>query len=185
MTTTPATMNGIDTAALDEIAGRVAADPREGLVRFEVSTAWSGGTRSETRVAAWELGGKRMPRDFAVGSDEPLELLGTNTAPNPQELLMAALNACMTVGYVAGCSVQGIELRSLRLQTSGELDLRGFLGLDPGVPPGYASLRTVVRIDADAPPERLREIHETVLRTSPNRWNLGQPVRMESELVIG
>ena len=38
------------------------------------------------------------------------ELLGQNSAPNPQELLMTALNACITVGYVAGAAVKGVTL---------------------------------------------------------------------------
>ena len=71
-----------------------------------------------------------IARTFKVACDEPVELCGENTAANPQELLMSALNACMMVGYVAGCAVRGIALEQLELETSGELDLRGFLGID-------------------------------------------------------
>ncbi|MGC7358423.1 OsmC family protein, partial [Mycobacteroides abscessus subsp. massiliense] len=66
-------------------------------------------------------------------ADEPPELLGGNTAPNPQELLMAALNACMSVGYAAVAATMGVTVRSLEIETTGELDLRGFLGLDANV----------------------------------------------------
>jgi hypothetical protein len=55
---------------------------------------------------------------------------GTNRFANPQEHLVA-LNACTTVGYVAQCAVRGITLESLEIQTDGEIDLRGFLGIDP------------------------------------------------------
>lgn len=65
--------------------------------------------------------------------DEPFELLGENTAPNPQEYLMTALNTCVTVGYVAGAAVRGIMLETLEIKTKGELDLRGFLGIDDTV----------------------------------------------------
>lgn len=179
-----ALINGIDTDALRVIAQDVAADPTKGIAAFEVVTSWKGGTRSDTRVESWQLGARRMSRDFTLRSDEPHELLGGNTAPNPQEMLMAAFNACMTVGYVAGCALAGIELRSLSIRTEGRLDLRGFLGLDAGIAPGYETLRSVVAIDADAPAEALREIHETVLRTSPNRWNITRPVKHEAELRI-
>lgn len=181
-----ALINGIDVEALGALAQGVAADPSKGLAGFEVVTSWKGGTRSDTRVESWRLGEKRMSRDFTLRTDEPLELLGGNTAPNPQEMLMAAFNACMTVGYVAGCALAGVELRSLSIRTEGQLDLRGFLGLDASVAPGYEKLRSIVSIDADAPEHVLREIHETVLRTSPNRWNITRPVKHEAELhVVG
>jgi uncharacterized OsmC-like protein len=80
-------------------------------------------------VDGWELGNRRYTKSFRIDADEPCELCGNNTQPNPQEYLMAAFNACMMVGYVAGASIRGIELESVEIDTSGELDLRGFLGL--------------------------------------------------------
>jgi hypothetical protein len=40
----------------------------------------------------------------------PCELGGSNRFANPQEYLLAALNACVTVGYVGQCAVRGIAL---------------------------------------------------------------------------
>ena len=54
---------------------------------------------------------------------------------------MAAFNACITVGYVAGARSKGIKLESLEIETRGELDLRGFLGLSDAVAPGYENDR--------------------------------------------
>ncbi len=45
------------------------------------------------------------------------------------------------MGYVAQSAVRGITLESLAIETEGEIDLGGFLGIDPAVPPGYESLR--------------------------------------------
>jgi uncharacterized OsmC-like protein len=117
-------------------------------------------------------------------ADEPLELLGTNTAPNPQELLMSALNACMMVGYVAGAALNGITLQKLEIETSGTLDLRGFLGLDDKVKPGYEKLSYVVRIKGNGTPLQFREIHETVMRTSPNYFNIARPIYLDGELKV-
>jgi uncharacterized OsmC-like protein len=183
-TRTLTTINGIDTVALRRLAEEVGADAARGVARFAVTTAWKGGTRSDSHVAAWHLGGRILPRDFTLRADEPPELLGGNTAPNPQEMLMAAFNACMLVGFVALCALEGIEIRTLRLDTEGELDLRGFLGLDPSVKPGYESLRTTFRVSASATKEQLGVVLEAMKKTSPNRWNLGQPVALETELVV-
>ena len=97
---------------------------------------------------------------------------------------MAGLNACMTVGYVAGCSVRGIELESLSIETEGSLDLRGFLGIDKNVPPGYEEIRYTVRIKGNGTPEQFEEIHKTVMATSPNYWNLSRPIRLTPTLVV-
>jgi uncharacterized OsmC-like protein len=182
--TAAATINGLDTDALRRLAADVAAQPTRGIAGFKVTTGWKGGTRSESRVEGWKLGGQHKRKDFVIGSDEPRELLGGNTAPNPQELLMASLNACMLVGYVAGAAMEGITLQSLSIETTGELDLRGFLGIDPAVKPGYDSLHYVVRIRGNGTPEQFRKIHETVSAHSPNRWNVSQPIRLTSDLVV-
>ena len=98
---------------------------------------------------------------------------------------MAAFNACITVGYVAGASVRGITLKSLEIRTRGELDLRGFLGLSDDVPPGYEEIDYEVRIDGDGTPEQFEAIHQNVLKTSPNYFNVSQPVRVNATLQVG
>jgi uncharacterized OsmC-like protein len=184
MTATAPHLNGIDLPALGEFVEQVKADPAKATVRFKVTTRWSGQTRSETTIDGYELAGEAIDRRFKVVADEPSELLGTDTAPNPQELLMTALNACMAVGYVAQASVHGIELRTLEIETSGELDLRGFLGLDEAIPPGYRQLDYTVRIGGDGTAEQFREIHQAVMKTSPNVFNLNQPICMNGRLEV-
>jgi hypothetical protein len=97
-----------------------------------------------------------VPRSFTIVADEPCELLGTDAAPNPQELLMSAFNACMMVGYVAQASVRGITLDTCRIETEGELDLRGFLGLDETVPAGYRRISYTVFLEGRRHPRAVR-----------------------------
>jgi uncharacterized OsmC-like protein len=177
-------INGFDVDGLKRIMHGISLDPAEGMVKFGVTTAWVGGGRSATRVSGYELAGRHVDRSFTISCDEPKELLGTDTAANPQELLMAAFNACQLVGYVAGASLEGIELDLLEIHTEGELDMRGFLGLDETVTPGYDELHTTVRIKGNGTPEQFQHIHETVMATSPNRWNIANPIRLTSELVV-
>lgn len=178
-------VNGLDLDALGATVQAIADDPVLGQVRFSVRTRWDGQTRSTSQVKGYALGGEQIAREFEIAADEPLELLGTNTAPNPQELLMAALNACMTVGYVAGAAMQGIALERLEIETTGQLDLRGFLGLDPSIPPGYEELDYHVRIAGNGTPEQFEEIHRAVMATSPNYFNLARPIRMNGTLAVG
>lgn len=97
---------------------------------------------------------------------------------------MSAMNACMLVGYVVGAAVRGITLTKLEIETEGALDLRGFLGIDPTVKPGYDTLRYTVRIAGDGIAEQFEAIHRTVMRTSPNRFNLAMPISLEASLEV-
>ncbi len=177
-------VNGLDLDALQEVVRTVGQDPSKGMVEFRVKSEWRGQARSEAVVESYTIGGARVPRSFRINADEPLELLGQNTAPNPQELLMAALNACVMVGYVAGAAVHGITLEKLEIETEGALDLRGFLGLDENVKPGYDSIRYTVRIQGNGTREQFQEIHENVMKTSPNFYNLSRPVRIDARLEV-
>jgi uncharacterized OsmC-like protein len=185
VTTKTKRVNGIDVNYLMETIDAVAAEPRKGIVGFTVKSAWKGQTRSEHVVDSYKLGGETIPRRFAVACDEPVELCGENTAANPQELLMSALNACMMVGYVAGCAVRGIALEALEIETSGELDLRGFLGIEDDVKAGYDAIQVRVTIKGSGTEAQFREIHRTVLKTSPNYFNISRPIPVEATLSIG
>ena len=177
-------INGIDVRAIGAMVEQIQADPDKAIVRFRVRTCWTGQTRSETVIEGYELGGETVDRRFKVVADEPNELLGGNSAPNPQELLMTALNACMTVGYVAQAAIHGITLDTMEIETHGHLDLRGFLGLDDSVPPGYRQLDYTVRIGGNGAPEQFEAIHQAVMKTSPNFFNLNQPICMNGRLEI-
>ena len=175
-------VNDIDLGRLTDLVEEAAVNPSLG---FEVTTRWGGQFRSESTVGAIRMGnGDLVVRDHVIKADEPEEILGGNEAPNPQELLMAALNACMTVGYVAGAAKRGVTLSKLEIQTKGTLDLRGFFALADTVPPGYPALQYVVRIAGDGTPEQFAEIHAEVQATSPNYDNLARAIRMDATLEI-
>jgi uncharacterized OsmC-like protein len=186
MTTTlePKTINGIDTGALRNAIDAVAADPAKGRTHWQVASHWRGGARSDTLVKSYGIGGQTVPKDFTIRIDEPLELCGTNQFANPQEHLLAALNACMIVTYVAYCALEGIELSALRIETEGDIDLRGLFSLDSSVPAGYEQLRYTVHIAGNGTPEQFERIHRTVMSASPNYFNLRNPIPLHSRLVV-
>ena len=178
-------VNGLDLKALGEVVEAIGKDASQAKVAFNVTTKWAGQTRSETIVEGYTIGGERVTRTHKIVADEPFELLGGDSAPNPQELLMAAFNACITVGYVAGASLQGITLDSLEIRTRGELDLRGFLGLSDAVPAGYEEIDYEVKIKGNGTAEQFAAIHDNVLKTSPNYFNISRPIRVNATLKVG
>lgn len=182
--TRPNVVNGINVDDLMQIVQGVVADPANAATRWKVSTKWQGQTHSRSQVEGYDLAGQHIARPFTIDVDEPCELGGSNRYANPQEHLLASLNACMTVGYVAQCALRGIVLESLEIETTGDIDLRGFLGLDPTVANGYESLSYTVRIKGDASSAQFEEVHAAVMATSPNFYNIANPVTLKPALVV-
>ena len=183
-TAVPTVINGINVDDLLALIDGVKREPEKGKTNWHVVTTWQGQARSRAEIGSYGLGGKELPRRFSIDIDEPRELGGSNNFANPQEHLIAALNACMTVGYVALCAVRGITLESLAIETDGDIDLRGFLGIDPAVPPGYETLRYTVRIKGSGTKEQFAEVHEAVMATSPNFYNLSRAVALKPALIV-
>lgn len=80
---------------------------------------------------------------------------------------------------------RGIDFEDFEIEVTGELDLRGYLGLGDSVRPGYKNLEYTVRIESDASEEVLREILEEAERTSPMFDNISNDVPISSSLKAG
>jgi uncharacterized OsmC-like protein len=182
--TKPNVVNGINVDDLMTLVAGVKGDAAKGKTNWRVATTWQGQARSRTQIEGFGIGGQQVSRQFSIDIDEPNELGGSNRFANPQEHLLAALNACMTVGYVALSALHGITLEKLEIVTEGEIDLRGFLGIDPAVPAGYESLHYTVRIKGNGTRDQFFEIHKAVMATSPNFYNVARPVTLKPTLVV-
>jgi uncharacterized OsmC-like protein len=177
-------LNGLDTNALTATVAAVAGNPALAPVAFRAKSTWNGRLRSETKIEGYELAGAPIPRSHTIRSDEPHELFGTDSTANPQDLLLAALNACMMVGFVVGATARGITIESLSVESSLALDLRGAFGLDPGIPAGAERIRYTIEVNGSGTREQFEDIHAEVTRNSPNRYHLANPIAFEAELVV-
>lgn len=105
-------------------------------------------------------------RQFIFTVDEPAQLGGTDTGPNPVELVLAALGTCQEIVYATYARLLDIPLESIAIRVSGSLDLRGFLGA-ADVPAGYEAIDYDVAIESPAPPEDIARLVDTVNRRCP------------------
>ncbi|HSJ27935.1 MAG TPA: OsmC family protein [Acidimicrobiia bacterium] len=164
-------LNNVDLESVGSLVGAIQAEPVKAETVWSATVDWTGGFRSEARI-----------RDFpALSSDEPAGLGGTDTAPNPVEQLLAALGNCLAVGYAANASVAGIELRSLRVELSGDLDLHTFLGLADDHA-GFRSISAKVHLESDASAEAIEALHAKVTSTSPVGHTLGRAIPVDIAL---
>jgi uncharacterized OsmC-like protein len=100
--------------------------------------------------------------------DEPPVLLGTDNGANPVEYALAALAGCLTTSLVYHASARGLVIEEVESTLSGDLDLRGFLGMDERVRNGYQQIQVKFKIKAPGvPQETLRELVELAQKRSP------------------
>ncbi len=165
-------LNDVDLEAVAGLAGKIQQQPGVADTSWSARVSWKGGFRSEAQI-----------REFGpITSDEPAQLGGTDTGPNPVEQLLAALGNCLAVGYAANASAAGIEIRDLSIELEGELDQHTVLGLSPGGNAGDDKISVRVRIDCDAPAAALEALHDRVVGTSPVGHTLARAVPLKIEL---
>lgn len=177
-------MENLDLRALLERISQIENDVSGSKVKFRVKTNWQGKSKSRSIIDSYNLGGKEISRHFEVDIDEPSELFGDNEAPNPQEMLLSALNACLMSSYVTCAAMHLIKLDHIEIESSGELDLRGFLGLNLSTKPGYEALNYKVKIKGDATESQIEMMHKAVMSTSPSLFNMERPIKMLADLEI-
>ena len=165
-------INDVNIDAVAGLAGKIQQEPDVAATKWSARVDWKGGFRSEASV-----------REFGpMKSDEPGQLGGTDTGPNPVEQVLAALGNCLAVGYAANATAAGIEIRDMSIQIDGDLDLHTFLGLAPDGNAGYNSISVSVKIDSDAAAEDLQALHQKVVGTSPVGHTLSRAVPVKIEL---
>ncbi|MEU2124784.1 OsmC family protein [Nocardia niwae] len=135
----------------DATARAVAEDPANALVVFRASGATEG-----TVGSAITLG------KYTVRVDEPPALGGADTAPNPVEVYLASLIACQVVTYRFWAQRLGVTIDELSVSAEGDLDVRGFFGLDDNVRAGFQAVRVTVHIGGPDTDQRYAELQQAV-----------------------
>jgi uncharacterized OsmC-like protein len=174
--------NGIPASALSEFVNEVRDQPEEANIHYGVKLDWESGTRMSAQPGTMNIGPHRVTRSFGWKVDEPRQLLGSNHGPNPQEYLLSGLGACLTVAFVAGATVRGIELDALSVEVEGDLDLHGFLGLASPNTIGFREIRYTVAVAADATGEQLESLRQTAEAHSPNAQTLAGGVALVGQI---
>jgi len=155
-------LNGVDVPALFATIDAVRQQPELAKFQFRVSNRWVNGTNSRSRIESFNgAGGEQSHvRTFEYDADHPQVLTGTDQGPSPVEFLLHALATCLTAGIGNIAAARGIKLTEVESSVTGNIDLRGILGLSNEVRNGYQDIRVEFKIKGDAPPEKLRQLVE-------------------------
>ena len=171
-------VNGVDLDRLSGTIDAVTADPALARFQFRARNHWIDGGYSRTTIKDFYGAGQEdttRTESFTVDTDEPPVLLGENRAPNTGEYVLHALAACVSGTIVYHAAARGIALDGVETSIDGDLDLRGFLGLDSNVRPGYEQIQVTITVAGDFDDDQLAEI-SSLTRYSPVRDIVSNPV---------
>lgn len=172
-------LNGWDVDAMNEAVEGVKQEPESGRLTWRSRVCWDRGFGLDVHTSGIEQLGDVVERPFTLRGDHPPELLGENTGATAIELLMGALGACMAGTFAAQATARGIEVESLEIDVSADLDLNGFFGLQP-VDPGVSNVTVAFRIRSDAGEDVLREIADAARAHSPVYDSVTRPIEVEA-----
>lgn len=175
--------NGIPAAALSEFVNEVRDTPHEAVMDYGINITWESGTRSRVEAKPMHVGGHRVSRKFSWKADEPRQLMGTNHAANPQELLLSGLGACMMVSFLAGASAKGIQIETLEIDFEASLDLRGFMGIEANSAVGFPEIQYTIHVTGDASAEAFETLHRASVVHSPNAQTILNQVALKGAIV--
>lgn len=157
--------------AVETMQNELRANPDKAVATFVADSRQVQGLQSETKI-----------RNFTITVDEPESLGGTDTGPNPVELILGALASCQEITYRAFAEAMEIPLDNVSVRIEGDLDLRGFFAVNDNVRAGFQDIRGVVELDSSASEEELAQLRKIVDAHCPVLDILRKPVPVSLEV---
>ncbi len=153
--------------------------------KYTLLTTWQGGMASRTccQSGTSDASLSAAPRHI-IDSDEPVDLGGAGLAPNPQEMMLAAFNACMMAVFVQQAQQANITLTYLEIQTAGDLITVIPSSQQPDAEGSTGWLQYVIRVRGDGSVQQFEQLHRRVIGTSLNRWLLAWNMTIEGDLIL-
>ena len=160
-------------ATIERTREVLATTPAAGKATFSADLDLVGTTQVDVRV-----------RGHRFAADEPESLGGTDVAANPVEYVLGALGACHAITYRVWSEHLGIGFDDISIRVEGDLDVRGFFGVDDAVRPGCSEIRVSTTIRGTEPDERYDELHKLVEEHCPVQDMLAGNVALAAEMTV-
>lgn len=157
--------------ALERNVRAVTARPSVGRGTAVTKVRWRHGLTCDVEDGPWKL---------VVGMTDKYG--GDDAGPNPGVFGRTALGSCLAIGYAMWAARMNVPIRSLDIEVQADYDVRGELGIDDSVRPGYHGMRVVVSIGSDAPESEVVAMLEMAERHSSYLDDFRNPVPVQREL---
>jgi uncharacterized OsmC-like protein len=150
------------------------SDPAKAQATFVAEHELVGATEVSVKVGS----GHR----FTV--DEPAALGGADKAANPVEYALASLGSCQAITYRIWAAQLGVKLDKVKVDIDGDIDLRGFFGLDREVRAGFNAVRIRVTLGGPETEARYQELAAAVDAHCPVLDLFRNPVPVERSVTL-
>jgi len=162
------TINGFDAEAIANTVGAIQKDPTIANFELRARNTWISGGHNRSTIqgfygACQEDTSRKVP--FVYDNDEPPVLLGENKGANPAEVILHGLLGCMTTAMMLLASARGIKVAGVSSSVEGDIDLKGFLGLDDNSEKGFQQIR--VKFDIEGASEEQKKELISLAKQSP------------------
>ncbi|MBZ0155222.1 MAG: OsmC family protein [Alphaproteobacteria bacterium] len=147
--------------------------PEAAIYKPKVSSRHVRGLYTETKV-----------REHVVKSDYGEAAGGTNLAPNPIELLLSALAACIEAAFYEFAEHEGVPVQSLSVEVEGTLDLRGLFMVDESVAPGFQDLKYTFTIESAEDEAKVMDLARRVVDHCPVFDSLKRPLNISGDIQV-
>jgi uncharacterized OsmC-like protein len=167
--TKPRELNGVNVEELFGTIEAVKENPELAKSQFRARGKWIGGAHNQTTLTDFHVAGEehQHKEPLVYDKDEPPVLLGNDDGGNPVEYLLVALAGCMTTSMVYHGAAKGYKIDDIQSEFEGDIDLRGFLGIDPKVRNGYEEIRVTFDIQGDLTDEQKDDLVRIAEQRSP------------------
>jgi uncharacterized OsmC-like protein len=153
--------NGVDVGQIMSLIGAIESDSGYARFQWRATNQWINGGLSRSRIKDFFAGNAEdttRKQAFTLDADEPTIAAGQNSAPNSMEYVLHALATCLTGTLVYHAAVRGIEIDSVESSYTGDMDVRGLLGLADDVRKGFNKVTVNMRVRSEASVEELTEL---------------------------
>lgn len=159
--------------AIGEVAAAFGADPSAAQINYKSSSKLKDGLKSEVTFE----GGQNLI------VDEP-EMMpgGKNAGVNPLDLFLASIGSCQEITYKAYATAMDIPLTKVAVAMDGDVDLAGFLMVNPDAKRGFGAIRGTVTVTSSATQEKLEQLRAAVDAHCPMSDTVGSTVPLALEL---
>ena len=153
--------NGVDVGQIMNVIGAIEDDPGYAKFQFRATNQWIDGGLNRSRIKEFCAGNAEdttRAQAFMLDADEAPIIAGQDSAPSPVEYVLHALASCLTTSLVYHASVRDIEIEAVESSYTGDIDIRGLLGLAEDVRKGYNKVTVNMRVKSEASAEELTEL---------------------------
>ncbi len=122
-------------------------------------------------------------RNFELVIDEPEDLGGSNSAPNPVEYVLSAFAGCLNVMGHLIANEMGFTLNGLQIDISGNLNPARLFGQSNEERAGYKSILVKIKPDCNVDEATLEQWLSKVEERCPVSDNIQHPTPVKLELM--